>query len=293
MALSIPIKQFIIAFACACAGCRGPGSQYFEWTPHVTPPADSLLFPVFVRKDGWPQHGYIDSSGKIIVEPLLWSAPPFSDGYALVTFDAEEVRISNGTFEYHPSPAVLDYQQGHRSSPPVDRQQCFIDAYGKVTSPPFKVDSGMGSLSDGIALVVQGGACGYIRPDGSWLVRPSFPAAGYFSEGRALVRSGGIDMGRGGILFPGKVGYVDKTGHMIIGAQFDDARNFHEGLAAVTLDGKKWGYIDRFSKMVIAPQFTDVHDFHEGLSSVSTASGSGYIDPAGKWIIPPKYDLGE
>jgi hypothetical protein len=46
----------------------------------------------------------------------------------------------------------------------------------------------------------------------------------------------------------GRWGYVDKTGKMVVGPQFDFAGGFFEGLALVRIgDDKtgKWGYIYR------------------------------------------------
>jgi hypothetical protein len=43
-----------------------------------------------------------------------------------------------------------------------------------------------------------------------------------------------------------KFGYISEA-RVVIKPQFDDAKEFAEGLAAVKL-GKKWGYIDRIGK---------------------------------------------
>jgi hypothetical protein len=49
--------------------------------------------------------------------------------------------------------------------------------------------------------------------------------------------------------FPtGKWGYIDTRGHVIVNPQFDDARPFSEGMAAVLIrdhQADKWGYIAR------------------------------------------------
>ena len=47
----------------------------------------------------------------------------------------------------------------------------------------------------------------------------------------------------------GKVGYIDKTGKMVINPQWDNGWEFSEGLAQVQLDGK-WGFIDKTGKIV-------------------------------------------
>ncbi len=50
--------------------------------------------------------------------------------------------------------------------------------------------------------------------------------------------------------------------------QFEDVRNFSEGLAAVRVDGK-WGYIDASGEMVIEPQFVLASDFSGGIAAVT------------------------
>ena len=96
-------------------------------------------------------------------------------------------------------------------------------------------------------------------------------------------------------------GYVDKNGTMVIKAQFSDAEDFSEGLAAARV-GVKWGYIDRTGKIVIAPQFDDAAGFTDGLGRIAMGgkvgrlsfmeSGEkrgrvGYVDRAGKYVWEP------
>jgi len=75
--------------------------------------------------------------------------------------------------------------------------------------------------------------------------------------------------------------------------QYDDARDFSEGLAAVRVGGK-WGYIDRSGKMVIPPRFLRAEPFRGGLAVVDTSQrlfaywnkGTHYIDRVGRRIWP-------
>jgi hypothetical protein len=89
------------------------------------------------------------------------------------------------------------------------------------------------------------------------------------------------------------VGYIDKTGNLIIKPVFDDAMYFNEGLAAVFIGKRfegKWGYIDTSGKMVIEPQFENALFFSGGLANVSPPTGEeikgiwGYIDKSGKIV---------
>lgn len=64
-----------------------------------------------------------------------------------------------------------------------------------------------------------------------------------------------------------KFGYIDKTGKFIIRKQFDVAQPFSSGLAAVKM-GRKWGYIDITGKLVIQPQFDQANDFSSDISAL-------------------------
>lgn len=96
-------------------------------------------------------------------------------------------------------------------------------------------------------------------------------------------------------LFPavkdGKYGFIDLTGSFVIPPIFTAARNFSEGMAAVSIGGRafiksytnrgegpvqyissekdKWGYIDRTGEIKIPPQFGAAHEFSEGLALVA------------------------
>jgi hypothetical protein len=84
----------------------------------------------------------------------------------------------------------------------------------------------------------------------------------------------------------GPWGYIDATGQVVIQPQFAAATPFSEGLAAVAIeDGGDWGFIDASGAVVIAPQFASAHGFSEGLACVHTETDSGYIDPTGRWTI--------
>lgn len=103
----------------------------------------------------------------------------------------------------------------------------------------------------------------------------------------------------------GKWGYADGQGKVIIAPQFNKARKFSDGLAAVQFDierstvtsasQNKWGFIDEIGKVVIGPAFEAVGDFSEGLAPVSPTIPStgentwGFIDRHGKIVIKPQF----
>jgi hypothetical protein len=101
--------------------------------------------------------------------------------------------------------------------------------------------------------------------------------------------------------YAGKYGYIDKQGKFVISPQFDNARRFEEGLAAVRVGGGddgKWGFIDKQGKIAINPQFYEIWlgSFKEGLAAVRIGDYKtgkrGLVDKQGKFVINPQFDEG-
>lgn len=70
---------------------------------------------------------------------------------------------------------------------------------------------------------------------------------------------------------------------MVISARFDFAGTFSEGRAPI-LDGTKMGYIDRTGAVVIPAIFDNAHAFSHGLAYVTIDRTEGYIDPTGHFV---------
>jgi hypothetical protein len=88
--------------------------------------------------------------------------------------------------------------------------------------------------------------------------------------------------------------FIDKTGKRKY-STFDDAGDFHEGLAKVKKEGK-WGFIDTEGKYIIQPFYTDVSDFSEGFASATILDSvrimkTGIIDLHGNFVLPPEKDV--
>ena len=64
-----------------------------------------------------------------------------------------------------------------------------------------------------------------------------------------------------------KYGYINTTRRIIIPHQYEDARLFSDGVAAVKINGK-WGYIDTTGTAIISPQYDDATDFIYGFAQV-------------------------
>lgn len=86
-------------------------------------------------------------------------------------------------------------------------------------------------------------------------------------------------------------GFIDKTGQLVIPAQYELTSGFSEGLAAVKQNGK-FGYINTKGEMVISGKYVMADRFKYGFAMVvtdKTGGKYGYIDKEGKEVIPLIY----
>lgn len=163
----------------------------------------------------------------------------------------------------------------------------FVDAKGKLVIPTTFDEAH--EFSDGLALIKMNGKYGYINKNGKVIIKPNYTDAWGFWEGRAKIAQNG------------KYGFIDTTGKVVIKPTFAETGNwFEDGLVLVKV-GSKYGYINKNGKTVIKAQFDTAKDFSEGLAAVGKKTGKtdgegtplyrfGYIDTSGKLVIGTKFD---
>jgi hypothetical protein len=112
-------------------------------------------------------------------------------------------------------------------------------------------------------------------------------AAG-FSDGLAVVVPDSALRVKGACA---KGGYLNTKGEWAMKPQFDDLRDFSDGLAAVNLGAKcgtggRWGYIDKGGHVAIPMKFLSAGQFHDGRACVAERPGeSEVIDRSGN-VVP-------
>lgn len=238
------------------------------------------LAPVGIDSPNGEFHGYIDTSGKMAIEAQFEQTDSFSEGLAAV-------RIPDK------GPLVDKYGADNA------RKWGFIDKTGKfVIDPQYESADG---FSEGLASVCMDGKCGYIDKAGKWVITPKFDRAYRFVNDRAAVMTnegtGMLSIRTAGDMYRADGGhwnYINKKGEMVIGS-FEECGAFGNGVSPVAL-GKhqgstapdKWGYVDKNGKFVIKPRFNNVHVMSEGKAAVQTGTwqklGSGYKSwNPGKW----------
>lgn len=210
--------------------------------------ATGKLFPYKVGE----KYGYVNALGEFIVSPQFSYAAPFSEGLALVSFDAGRFGFINMMGQ-----VVIPMRYSFATS--------FVDGVAVAGVPAVSADQ-----ADSVVYLDRRG--------NNILGETTFPSGLPFSEGLAAVRAQ-----------DGKFGYINRSGVQVIAPTYDFALEFTEGLAPV-LVGDKVGYIDRTGKIAVAPQFDAGDDFSEGLAVVAQAGKVGYIDPRGAFVVQPAYD---
>ncbi len=239
--------------------------------PYPPPPKGFVSpTPLPMQENGlW---GYVDSSLKFVIPPQFDWAGPFSEGLASVE--------KGGLFGYIAMDGSIAIQPKYPSAHQFSGGFAWV-----MTKKPLNL------FGTGEAGVLLWARFTFIDHSGRE-VRPPFMAehVNGFSESLAAVRPGAFLGGRSQ-----RVGYVDTKGDWAIKPQFDDAKRFSEGLAAVNRGGLhgggEWGYISKDGQMVIAYKFDDAYPFVNGRACVMQARwlidshGRARVMQARKWSL--------
>ena len=256
----------------------------------------TALFPI-QQNDRW---GYIDRSGKIVIEPRFESAREFSEGPAVVYLNGKSGFIdTSGKIVIEPKyPVARPFSEGlarvQVSGEPYsyEGQWGFIDRTGQmVIAARFGKLEGVSEeaydFHDGLAMIQSGGLTGFIDKKGNTVIRAHFQYAYPFNEGLACASEGRE-----------KWGYIDTTGAWAIAPKFESASLFSAGFGPVSLDGT-CGYVDKTGELKVIPNFKRTKkdcavawgSFDDGLSRWMIGDKYGFINTRGEVVIKPEYDL--
>lgn len=210
--------------------------------------------------------GYIDTKGQFVIEARYDAVGAFSESLARVrTFedrnfgyiDRNGKQVIPSIFEENGDTGR--FIQGF-AAVKKDSKCGYIDRTGKYTID-LKFDGWTGDFAEGLAHVSLDHKTAYIDKTGNSVIKTNFDSGGLFSESLAAIAQFDYAAERRyklwadkeyrekGILYQGpnpqdwmKWGYINRTGNTVIQIQFERARPFSSGLAAVRVK-KLWGYI--------------------------------------------------
>ncbi len=83
------------------------------------------------------------------------------------------------------------------------------------------------------------------------------------------------------VCISGRWGYIQPDGELVIPCNFELARRFHDGRAAVKIDDL-WQFIDASGALAFNGSWREVGDFSEGLAAVIFDTGVGYLNTDGE-----------
>jgi hypothetical protein len=256
---------------------------------------DQLLVVVQAGK-----YGYIDHTGRIVIQPQFTWAEGFWRGLGSVYVCGRYASIDasgNISALRIAAPRQLVVQRDGQKVGFVDEQGQFKIGPSFDDALPFQ---------EGLAAVQIGGRWGFIDTTGKQVIPPRFSAGYYFREGVAVAtlddawvlidRSGRVlasDYSFGaGIVSRGRVpvtrgdkgGYLDLQGHVIIPLIYESVSSFSGGVAAIKKAGK-WGYIDSEGRMVIPFRFDEAGEFGSGLAPARIGDRTGFINKSGSFAF--------
>ncbi|MDA3880262.1 MAG: WG repeat-containing protein [Prolixibacteraceae bacterium] len=211
-------------------------------------PVDKL-FPVSLESNG--ELMYINTEGKIVINPQFEEASLFTNGLALV-------RLSG------------------------DDKYGFINEEGNFVIQPIYKEAT--EFREGLAWVVEKGkapACidkeGYVM-----FTLTQAEQVHQFSEGLAAFS---IDTDEDELW-----GFVNKKGEVQIEPQFYDPIFFREGLCPVMNEDEKYGFIEKEGQLVINYLFEKAYPFNQKHAIVSDSEKNGVIGSDGIYTINPIYE---
>jgi|GEM_PF-1013890 len=231
-------------------------TAFVSCEPNTQMTDGTKVWPAF-NSDG--KCGYINIKGTFVVPCIYDEAQLFSSGLGRV--------LKEGTTDFTYS---------------------FINAKGdtKITIPsnaevnPFCEDMSLGQMT-------EGSNWGFRDPSGKLAIAAiyEYENVNDFSNGAAIF-----------VNSDGKYGAIDKSGKIIVQAQWDRLADFSCELARYRT-GKagdyKYGFIDKTGKIAIDASFPTwdmVWSFSENLAPFASGTKEGFIDKKGNVAIQPLYD---
>ncbi|MCR4435883.1 MAG: WG repeat-containing protein [Clostridiales bacterium] len=281
------------------------------------------LYPASVNSIGGNKWGYIDKTGKFIIQPKFSLAEDFQDnGLAVVTegdltgSNLSGVINDKGEFVIEPQYDHIDKFSEGAAVAVGKKGFTVVNEKGEKL---FESGDYVGGFHDGLAVfsknVESGGwLCGYIDNAGKVAIEPKFEIAGDFHNGKAVVKldTGGCavigkngeiittfnygyvgDIGDGMLVFKEKdsdlFGYMDEQGKVMISPRFSGAEPFKDGVAIVNVSGNYeenlYGLINKKGEYVIKPEYNDMRMLGEGMVAVGIPLDRDNLSKGNKYAV--------
>ncbi|MFX0102471.1 MAG: WG repeat-containing protein [Candidatus Hodarchaeota archaeon] len=260
----------------------------------VVPAKEDFLYKIL--ESG--KYGFMDETGKVIVEPrygtvryqhdgVIWVNEGGTKEYSVIHSGGVWGLIdSSGNVLFEPRLQLRDlndFSEGVAWVKVADQETRdaswgLIDKSGTFILEPehtFDISEGVTSFHDSVSHVKKDGKIGMVHKDGRFIVEPNvYNYISWLEGNRAWVHVGGIvDAGWWGDgIQSGLWGLIDQEGNIVVKPRFDDHYSFSDGVAWINQGGSR----DEPSLLDPSPD--------------CVGGKWGLIDPDGRLILDYKYD---
>lgn len=125
---------------------------------------------------------------------------------------------------------------------------------------------------------------GFVNNKGEWIIKPVFVSCTNFDKNnlsKVSVNVRGVGT---------RYGFIDRSGKMVISAQYLSLSGFHGGYAIAQARSGMFGVIDMKGTWVIKPTFEELSAFQHEMARAKKNNKVGLIDLGGEWIVPPVFE---
>jgi len=222
--------------------------------------------------------GYVDLSGKVVIEAKFKSVGYFEGGRAWAEdltgkfgiIDTEGKWLVEPKYDKISDPEPTQHVAMGKIGELVE----FIESNGSATL--MDGVNAFGDFSEGFAWARKGTLVGMVNLKGDWIIPAEYTKIERATSGLVNVKKGEF------------WGVFDVFGKRLIPFEYERVENINDGLIAVKKGGL-WGFSNGAGEIVIEPKFTNVRDFHNGYAAASKDGLWGMIDKTGEFTMKPKY----
>ncbi|HET6993185.1 MAG TPA: WG repeat-containing protein [Bacteroidia bacterium] len=225
------------------------------------------------------KYGIIDTSGKIICEPVFDELPVYGDGMFRVKIgDKYGYTDRNGKIVIQPVYNYCDaFSEGLAIVSPKDGKASIIDKTGKVLVEDLGPGAGFYRFYNGLARCRnEDGNYGFLDATGKRVIPPYLDVAEDFSHNRAIV---GIN---------NRYGLIDRTGKFVVPNDYDFFYDLEDGYYQTKDVEGNAGVVDSLGNEILKPVYSEVYHLQKNYFTVEKDGLNGCYSLSGKEIFPPK-----
>ncbi|MDO5046725.1 WG repeat-containing protein [Campylobacter sp.] len=226
---------------------RGEGvAKFLDKNLNVVLEGDYLTaaFHDGLSRVGFHKQGYMDKTGKLVIDKIYDNAADFKNGFAevskgekwgVIDVNGKEVvpiKFDHLTISGADLVMVEKYKR-HPNGVVASRKFGFVDMGGKFVIDLEFDDADI--FMDGLAVVAKRGKYGLIDKNGKVIIPLEYDAITNFKEGVAWVKK------------EGKQGFIDKNNNIVLPIIYDMAYHIQADIFAAQKDGK-WGIVKRIDR---------------------------------------------